>query len=111
MATYLSATAAGWREGRRPRAGELHEQGWSQSQIAAALGVTSEPFARGCAAPAKATAPRRSASAKLLAGHLASRPIGVRPSPSVRTPSRRRSGAPSALPTPSARGGGSVGVP
>ena len=40
MNTLLSATAADWREGRRLRAWELHEQGWSQSQIAAALGVT-----------------------------------------------------------------------
>jgi transposase len=37
----LSATATNWREGRRLRAWELHEQGWRQSQIAAALGVTS----------------------------------------------------------------------
>jgi transposase len=37
----LSATATTWREGRRLRAWELHEQGWRQSQIAAALGVTS----------------------------------------------------------------------
>jgi transposase len=39
--TTLSAKATDWREGRRLRAWELHEQGWSQSQIAAALGVTS----------------------------------------------------------------------
>jgi transposase len=41
MRTTLSATATDWREGRRLRAWELHEQGWSQSQIAAALGVPS----------------------------------------------------------------------
>lgn len=29
-----------WREGRRLRAWELYEQGWSQKQIAAALGVS-----------------------------------------------------------------------
>jgi transposase len=29
-----------WREGRRQRAWELHEQGWKQKDIAAALGVT-----------------------------------------------------------------------
>src|SRR5882724_8695265 len=29
-----------WREGRRMRAWELHEQGWKQKDIAAALGVT-----------------------------------------------------------------------
>ncbi len=38
MKTTLSATATDWREGRRLRAWELHEQGWSQSQTAAALG-------------------------------------------------------------------------
>lgn len=37
----LSATATQWREGRRLRAWELLQQGWSQSQIAVALGVTS----------------------------------------------------------------------
>ena len=41
MKTSLSATATDWREGRRLRAWELHEQGWRQSRIAAALGVTS----------------------------------------------------------------------
>jgi transposase len=30
----------GWREGRRLRAWELYAQGWSQKQIAAALGVS-----------------------------------------------------------------------
>lgn len=29
-----------WREGRRQRAWELHQQGWKQKAIAAALGVT-----------------------------------------------------------------------
>ena len=29
-----------WREGRRLRAWELHQQGWKQKDIAAALGVT-----------------------------------------------------------------------
>ena len=41
MNSALSATATNWREGRRLRAWELHEQGWRQSEIAAALGVTS----------------------------------------------------------------------
>jgi transposase len=41
MTSSLSATATDWREGRRLRAWERHEQGWRQSQIAAALGVTS----------------------------------------------------------------------
>jgi transposase len=31
---------ADWREGRRLRAWELHQQGWKQKDIAAALGVT-----------------------------------------------------------------------
>ncbi len=41
MNTVLSATARDWREGRRLRAWELIQQGWSQRRIAAALGVTS----------------------------------------------------------------------
>ena len=41
MTSSLSATATNWREGRRLRAWELHEQGWRQSEIAAALGVPS----------------------------------------------------------------------
>jgi transposase len=41
MTSSLSATATNWREGRRLRAWELHEQGWRQSEIAIALGVTS----------------------------------------------------------------------
>ena len=40
MNNGLSRQAADWREGRRLRAWELHEQGWQQSDIAAALGVT-----------------------------------------------------------------------
>ena len=35
-----STPPADWREGRRLRAWELHEQGWSQTSIAQALGVT-----------------------------------------------------------------------
>jgi transposase len=31
---------ADWREGRRLRAWELHQQGWSQTRIAQALGIT-----------------------------------------------------------------------
>lgn len=41
MRLSLSATARDWREGRRLRAWELLQQGWSQRAIAAALGVTS----------------------------------------------------------------------
>ena len=40
MTTGRSKPAADWREGRRIRAWELHEQDWSQRDIAAALGVT-----------------------------------------------------------------------
>jgi len=35
-----NSTRLDWREGRRRRAWELKEQGWKQSAIAAALGVT-----------------------------------------------------------------------
>jgi transposase len=35
-----STSPQDWREGRRMRAWELHEQGWKQKAIAAALGVT-----------------------------------------------------------------------
>jgi transposase len=36
----LSVGATDWLEGRRLRAWELHEQGWTQQRIAEALGVT-----------------------------------------------------------------------
>jgi transposase len=36
----LSAGATDWREGRRLRAWELHQEGWTQQRIAEALGVT-----------------------------------------------------------------------
>jgi transposase len=36
----LSKGATDWLEGRRLRAWELHEQGWTQKRIAEALGVT-----------------------------------------------------------------------
>lgn len=46
----LSKGATDWLEGRRLRAWELHQQGWSQHRIAEALGVTqgavSQWFAR-----------------------------------------------------------------
>jgi|SRR6266567_2301699 len=35
-----STSPKDWREGRRMRAWELHEQGWKQKDIATALGVT-----------------------------------------------------------------------
>jgi len=40
MEKTLSSQARDWREGRRLRAFELKEQGWKQTQIAHALGVT-----------------------------------------------------------------------
>src|ERR671935_367419 len=41
MVTTTAARPVDWREGRRLRAWELKQQGWSQRLIAAALGVTS----------------------------------------------------------------------
>jgi transposase len=40
MMTSATAVPQDWREGRRLRAWELKQQGWSQRLIAAALGVT-----------------------------------------------------------------------
>jgi transposase len=40
MKAQLTSRVTDWREGRRLRAWELHQQGWSQKAIAAALGVT-----------------------------------------------------------------------
>jgi transposase len=40
MEKTLSSQATDWREGRRLRAYELKQQGWKQSQIADALGVS-----------------------------------------------------------------------
>src|SRR5215207_683969 len=40
MEKTLSSQATDWREGRRFRAWELKQQGWSQREIARALGVT-----------------------------------------------------------------------
>lgn len=40
MGQVASSEAVDWREGRRLRAWELHEAGWSQAAIAEALGVT-----------------------------------------------------------------------
>lgn len=40
MRKTLSSQATDWREGRRLRAFELKEEGWSQKQIANALGVS-----------------------------------------------------------------------
>jgi transposase len=40
MNTRAHNQAMSWREGRRRRAWELHQQGWTQQHIAEALGVT-----------------------------------------------------------------------
>src|SRR5438270_7723133 len=40
MSRPVSEEAATWREGRRLRAWELSQQGWSQHEIAQALGVS-----------------------------------------------------------------------
>ena len=40
MPTTSSRAPTDWREGRRLRAWDLHQQGWQQRDIAAALGVT-----------------------------------------------------------------------
>jgi transposase len=40
MEKTLSSQATNWREGRRLRAYELKQQGWKQTEIADALGVT-----------------------------------------------------------------------
>ena len=40
MNTSSATPPISWREGRRLRAWELHQQGWTQQQIAAALGVS-----------------------------------------------------------------------
>ena len=40
MDNSLSREATDWREGRRLRAFELKNKGWSQQQIAYALGVS-----------------------------------------------------------------------
>ena len=40
MTVQPSSAPIDWREGRRLRAWELHQQGWKQTAIAAALGVT-----------------------------------------------------------------------
>ncbi len=69
-----------WREGRRLRAWELHQQGWKQKDIAAALGVTqgavSQWLARGRDGGVAALRTRSSpgAPARLSPDHLAHLP-------------------------------------
>ena len=40
MEKTLSSQASDWREGRRLRAYELKQQGWKQTEMAEALGLT-----------------------------------------------------------------------
>ena len=46
MAMNSNRTPLDWNEGRRLRAWDLHQQGWTQTQIAAALGVTQGAVSR-----------------------------------------------------------------
>ena len=46
MDNSLSREATDWREGRRLRAFELKQQGWSQQRIAEALGVSEGAVSR-----------------------------------------------------------------
>jgi transposase len=46
MKTPLLPPPSDWREGRRFRAWELRQQGWTQQQIAAALGVSQSAVSR-----------------------------------------------------------------
>jgi len=48
MVKSLSSTATDWREGRRLRAWELKQEGWKQSDIAKALGVTEGAVSQWC---------------------------------------------------------------
>src|SRR5947208_5500577 len=87
MATTTAPVPRGWREGRRFRAWELKQQGWTQSLIAAALGVTpgavsqwmtrvrdrlESPAPRGAGHPA-----RRGGHRHLVRGALASPQTGA----------------------------------
>jgi transposase len=70
MKATLSSQATDWGEGRRLRAWELHQQGWSQQRIAAALGVTQSAVSKwlarahigGISALKRRKAPGRAAS-------------------------------------------------
>src|SRR6266571_8512763 len=77
----LSDTARDWREGRRLRAWELGQAGWTQQQIAAALGVTQGAVSQWLTSAAQVGGPmallRRpvpGAPPKLAAPHLAQLP-------------------------------------
>ena len=71
MSKHTSQSPADWREARRIRAWELYQTGWTQSRIAAALGVTqgsvSQWIARGKAGAEVAlrTQPKPGAPRKL----------------------------------------------
>lgn len=81
-AISLSSVASDWLEGRRLRAWELHQEGWSQKKIAEALGVTqgavSQWFRRvregGGEASALYRRPNKGATPKLTPGQLAQLP-------------------------------------
>src|SRR3712207_3809830 len=74
------ATPKDWREGRRLRAWELHQQGWKQHKIAEALGVTqgavSQWLARGREGGVEALCSRSSppSPTRLTPEHLAALP-------------------------------------
>ena len=64
MEQLRSTQARDWREGRRLRTWELHQQGWKQHEIATALGVTQGAAASGCAGLERAVALKHSVAEK-----------------------------------------------
>src|SRR5215207_5547987 len=64
MEQLRSTQARDWREGRRLRTWELHQQGWKQHEIATALGVTQGAAASGCAGLERAVALKHSVAAE-----------------------------------------------
>ena len=80
MSTTTDAPPRDWKEGRRLRALELHEQGWTGSRIAEALGVTRGAVsqwlkaARGGGRAALRSRPRGGTTPKLTAAQRAALP-------------------------------------
>lgn len=77
----LSAGASDWREGRRLRAWELYQEGWTQQRIATALGVTQGAVSQwitraeqGGGPEALYTRPPKGATPRLSAQQLAELP-------------------------------------